>query len=61
MFARNESRTGEFYDVETGVNHDRTITNDLMFEFVMDLLDMQNCVLQQWFRNFSTVRTPSYF
>jgi len=38
MFARNESRTGEFYEVETGGNHDTTITNDLMFEFMMDRL-----------------------
>ena len=44
MFARNESRTGEFYEVETGGNHDTTITNDLMFEFMMFRLDMQNTV-----------------
>jgi hypothetical protein len=43
MFARNESRTGEFYEVETGGNHD-TITNDLMFEFMMDRLGMENTV-----------------
>jgi hypothetical protein len=44
MFAGNESRTGEFYEVETGGNHDTTITNDFMFEFMMDHLDMQNTV-----------------
>ena len=53
MFARNENRTGEFYEVKTGGNNDNTITNDLMFEFMMDRLGMQN--------NFSTMRTPSYF
>jgi len=42
-----------FYEVETGGNHDTTITNDLMFEFMMDRLGMQNTS--------STVRTPSYF
>jgi len=44
MFARNESRTGELYEVETGGNHDTTITNDLMFEFMMDRLGMENTV-----------------
>ena len=44
MFSRNESITGEFFEVETGGNHDTTITNDLMFEFMMDHLDMQNTV-----------------
>ena len=44
MFARNESRTGEFCEVEIGGNHDTMITNDLFFEFMLDLLDMQNTV-----------------
>jgi hypothetical protein len=44
MFTRNESRTGEFYEVETRGNHDTTIADDLMFEFMMDRLDMQNTV-----------------
>ena len=42
MCARNESRTGDFCEIETGGNEDTTVTSDVMFGFMLGLLHVQN-------------------